>query len=355
MWNLFTKASKFSRSCSELLERAKWFSEQLQPSITQQEWCTSHQRTWEGRIRLCPAHDQALCLRLVEQIESDAIDWPAVEMAWNAERSRGSQEEADLVWRGPPEKNDGIIKARSSSWYLTWPRRTGVEMERLGRSVNISIVLHVPIESNCELTVEDGTEDVPSSATLRSAVLTSDLADEGANSAGFNALSEEGGICGGNLDDLAEWRTDFVPDSFSNSTSQGFSRPRPVGTAVVKSASTQPVPTEWSPRPGWPVPSSPSLSPGWEEDCGEWGPAATAVNTNVCEDEDESDDARVPQDLSITDLGPLDMWSGGSGGRGAPRGSEAAGAASIVGCLDLPVSLPSDCFMGALCPGLTAE
>ena len=170
---------------------------------------------------------------------------------------------------------------------------------------------------------------------------------------GCAGFAEEGGAPPNVLDDLSEWRTEFGPDTVPNGAVQTACRLRPVDPAALKTRAP-PLPTEWTARPGWPVPSSPSLSPGWDDDAGEWGSAAAAATASeeACGDDEESQTPVPAPDIFCADLGPLDMWGAG-GGRGALR-AEAASGIGAAG-FDLHASSPSECFLGAVGAGVAAE
>ncbi len=74
--------------------------------------------------------------------------------------------------------------------------------------------------------------------------------------------------------------------------------------------------------------SSPSPSPSWDEEAGEWEAAAATVARAVGDDEDDVEPSALapPPDLFCAGLGPLEMWAGPEQGHGPSRSGVAGGA-----------------------------
>jgi hypothetical protein len=325
LWSRFTRQSRTSRTCPELLQRTLWFSQQLRSAIVQPGWPICRRRSWEGRVNTCPKHDQVQCLRLVEELEKDAIDWAAVASAWVVERGCGAVEDATLIWRGRAEPHP--------SWFLAWPRRPGVQVTCRPRPITVSILLRVPADIALVPTPAAPAGEGPLAAHGAGPV-PGEFAGDGGGLP-FGGLCEDGvHPCGGLLgDDFDEWSPAEVPEAFPSAAGRAMcGGPSPAVNAGSLSrppsrSHCQP-PREWAGRPGWPVSSSPSPTPSWDEEAGEWeAAAATAARARGDEDDDVEPSAPAPPpDLFCADLGPLEMWAGSGNGHGR---SSAAGGASL--------------------------
>jgi hypothetical protein len=278
---------------------------------------------------MCPKDDQAQCLRLVEELESDAIDWSAVAAAWAVERGCGALEDAALVWRGRPEvAAEAGQPPPQASWFIAWPRRPGVEVACRPRPISVSILLRVPADIGLA-PAAPGAGEGPAASRGGAGSGERELGGDGGGLP-FGGLHEDGvHPCGGLLgDDLDEWSPTDVPDGFPSTPGVTGAGPSTAGRAAPRSHRQTPL--DWAGRPGWRVSSSPSPSPSWEDEAGgEWGAAAAARAGGDDEDDDVEPAAPAPPpDLFCADLGPLEMWAGPGAGPG--RGGADCGGASLA-------------------------